>query len=300
VFKKIRELAPDARIVTCAVDLAVRHIGAMTIAREGEVFARRILHHRAFVPGGGPETALNIPSLPEIAQVKRQVQRARRRTGRIAPYVQSCAHLQRHYRRLCEDRFKKTVAAVFQFARFHGASLVIFEDLKRLLPDAANERGVNSALQSWNRRQIVNFAQNAAEEYGLRVVCVPAYFTSTVCARCGCMGGRFDRGVKRKRGEPRQARAAQAGIGLVPEVRHGVRLNHLGHWFACPSCRRQIHADINASENLHKVWLGTFPKCRSVQREPRVYEINGTRVQRDEVRAALTAALHPSTDEWPF
>jgi len=182
-----------------------------------------------------------------------------------------------HYRGLREDRYKKVVAAVFQYAKHHGAEVIVFEDLKKLLPDAANERGVNSALQRWNRGQVVGFARKIAEDYGLRVVTVPAFHTSMLCARCGLMGARFNRD------------------------RSGFSMDRLGHWFACPECGRQIHADINASENLHKVLLGTFPACKKIARQPATYQLGGEVVLRDDVDNAVHSMMaRAAIGETPF
>lgn len=271
-LRKIRADAPDLKLITCAVDLGVRHLGAATISCEGETTARRILHNRFRAPGPDGGGVINIPSLPQIAQVRRQIRRAQRRSGRVSPEVDGCRRLWAHYRHLCEDRYKKAVAAIFAFARAHGAHLVVFEDLKMLNPDSANERGVNRALQNWNRGRIVEFAKNTAEDAGLRVVTVPAYWTSRVCARCDGWGVRFNQGQRRRRGDD------------GPGSRVACELEYLGHWFLCPACGRSVHADLNASENLHRVFLGTFPKVQTIQRQPRIYEINGQPVRQDEVQ----------------
>ena len=278
MLRKIRTDAPELKLITCAVDLGVRHLGAATIAREGEIIGRRILHNRFLAPGadGG---VINIPSLPQIAQVRRQIRCAQRRSGRISPKVAGCRHLWTHYRHLCEDRYKKAVAAIFGFARAHGAHIVLFEDLKMLNPDSANERGVNRALQNWNRGRIVEFAKNTAEDAGLCVVTVPAYWTSRICARCNAFGVRFNQGQRRKPGDD----------GHVSRV--ACELDFLGHWFLCASCGRSVHADLNASENLHRVFLGTFPTVQTIQRQPRIYEINGQRVALDEIQQRAVEIL---------
>jgi len=290
-LKQIREKAPELELVTCAVDLGVRHIGAATIAREGEVIARRILHHRFFPPGGDPARPINIPSLAEIAEVKRQLRRARRRSGKPAPGKESCRRLQAHYRGLCEDRYKKVVAAIFEFAAAHGAHIVIFEDLRMLNPDSANERGVNAALMNWNRGSIVRFARATAEDRGLRVATVGAWWTSRICCRCDALGVRFEQGRRRE-----WARAPVASP--APPDRTACTISRLGQWFFCPACRRRVHADINASENLHRVFLGTFPKVERVGREPPAYEVGGQHVDFREIQRAAAAIL--SAPATPF
>lgn len=272
-----RELTPT----TCAVDLAVRHLGGVTIARAGEVTARRILHNRFYLPGTERERAINVPSLAEIAEVRWRLRKMKRRSGRPSPEKRSCRQLQEHYNHLCEDRFKKAVAAIFAYARHHQASLVLFEDLKKLRPDSANERGVNAALQRWNRGRVVAFAQAIAEDAGMRVVTVPAFYTSRICGRCGEPGVRFDQG--RKRGDD------------GPVARDAIRMHHLGHWFYCTGCGRRIHADLNASENLHRVFGGTFPEVKRVDRAQPIYTIANGKAERRidwrELEATAEATL---------
>jgi IS605 OrfB family transposase len=287
VIRKIRDDAPDLSLVTCAVDLAVRHLGAASVAREGRVFARRILHNRFFRPNDLRERALNIPSLPEIAAVRRRIRRAQRRSGRMSPAKDTCRRLWTHYRNLCEDHYKKAVAAIFAYALHHGAHLVIFEDLKMLNPDSANERGVNNALQNWNRGNIVRFAKMAAEDHGLRVVTVGAWWTSRLCARCGGMGVRFNQGKRRPWGQRRHTAPRP-----VPIDRLTCNIAPLGHWFLCPGCRSCLHADINASENLHRQFLGSLPTVKRLgSSRPPIYEVNGQRVEQARLEAAANELL---------
>jgi IS605 OrfB family transposase len=253
-LRKTRESAPDSTLITCAVDLAIRHLGALSIAREGEVFARRILKNRTSLPG--TDTCVNIPALADIAQLKRRLRTARRKSGKISPNKHSCRRLQEHYRNMQADRYKKAAAVICQYARLHGAQVLIFEDLKRLVPDTANERGVNNALASWNQGSIIDSAKKTAEDFGLRVVTVPAYYTSRLCARCNAVGVRYDQGRKRPFRTPRRV------FHVSESHRRAVEITALGHWFYCPNCQRRVHADLNASENLHKVFLGTFPYAK--------------------------------------
>jgi IS605 OrfB family transposase len=269
------------------VDLAVRHLGAVTVAQEGRVFARRILHNRFFLPNGTRERAINIPSLPEVAAVRRRIRRAQRRSGRMSPAKETCRRLWSHYRNLCADRYKKAVASIFSFALHHGAHLVIFEDLKMLNPDSANERGVNTGLQNWNRGNIVRFAKMGAEDYGLRVVTVGAWWTSRLCSRCGAMGVRFNHGKRRVWGQRRHAAPHHSATDRILR-----EIDRFGHWFLCAKCERCIHADINASENLHRQFLGLLPPVRRLgQAKPAVYEVNGKRVELAELEAAADRIL---------
>ncbi|MDQ7014018.1 MAG: hypothetical protein Q9O74_09005 [Planctomycetota bacterium] len=306
-----QDWTPDEPLLTCAVDLGIRDLGAASIARSvldpetkdwtSEIIARRVLHNRFFL-GEGRERAINIPSLSEVARVKKQLRRMRRATGKMAPGKESCARMAAHYRNMQEDRFKKGVAAIFCYARHYGAAAVIFEDLKMLNPDSANDRGINAALSSWNRGAIVGFAEQAAETYGLRVFKVPSYFTSRICAACDAMGIRFDRGAPKWRAKRAKVLEGKSGDAL----RNTPHLHHLGHWFVCPACERQVHADINASENLHRVLLGLFPKTATVKSKNRngrayVWRVNGHEVDKDtiETGAQRVLGLDPAGEPMP-
>lgn len=296
-------------LITCAVDLGIRDLGAASIAHctfdtqteawSIELRARRILHNRCFVDSGHQKTPINIPALPEIARTQRQLRRMRRATGTMAPEKASCARMAVHYRNMQEDRFKKAVAAIFLYARHHGASAVIFEDMEKFNPDSANERGINAALARWNRGAIVSFAEQAAEGYGLRVFKVPPYWTSRICPRCDAMGTRFDRGAPRY-----GKRRANALAGKDADALRNVpRLHYLGHWFVCPNCGHQAHADLNASENIHRVLLGTFPKVKPVDtRNGRsfAWTINGVRVDKDQIENGARRVLGLDLDNQPL
>ena len=273
-LSKFWEHNPDVGVTTCAVDLGIRHLGATSIACEGVVTKRRILHNRISLPDS--PAVVNVPSLAEIARVQRQLRRARRKTGKMSLAKTSCRHLQEHYRNMQADRFKKAAAALCAYASHFGADFLIFEDLQRLVPDTVNERGVNRALANWNRGAIVDFAEKIAEDYCLRVVKVPAYHTSRICASCNGVGQRFDQGVRRPFRKPRR------DFSVTDEERRSVRLSFLGHWFYCPKCHRRIHADINASENLHRVFLGTFPKAK---RDGDFLLVDGERIELATIKA---------------
>lgn len=282
VREKIREEAPDLPLTTCAIDLAVSHLGAATVAREGEVFARRLLNHRFHTPAGDRDHAINIPTMQQLNQARRALSRARAKTGGVRRGDDAFVRHRQRYRHLKDDRIKKAVAAMFQYARHYDARILLFEDLQALRPDAALDRGLNSAMQRWNRGMIVQFAKQVAEDFGLRVLTVGAGYTSRLCARCDSLGVRFDQG--------RRARRFEDNSASEPAARTELRAAKLGDWFYCPDCRRRVHADLNASENLHRVFLGTFPKAKGLSTRDGVH-VDGRQIKYADVERAAADAL---------
>ncbi|MGE3180115.1 MAG: hypothetical protein AB7N71_00665 [Phycisphaerae bacterium] len=264
--KKIEEEVENASdtLTTCAIDLAIRHLGAVTVKRGDRFIARRILSHRFDL--NGENSTINIPTLPQIAQVQRQLRSKRRRAGKMPPGKPTASRLQAHYRNLQDDRVKKAAFAIFEIARVNGAQIIVLENLRSLTFDTAREKGVNAALMRWNRGALVTRLFHEAEFQGMRVIEVPAYYTSRVCAQCDAIGVRFDTGTPRRRDEKAAALLGKSRDAL----RNAPRLNYLGHWFYCPACRRRVHADINASENLHRVFWQRFPEVQSTKEAERV------------------------------
>lgn len=246
-LKKLREVN-SSPITTCAIDLAIRHLGAVSVAVDGNIIARRIIHNRFSLPEYGDSRPINIPTLAMLSEAKRALGRARRKIGGTRRGDMTAGKLRDRYQHLQDDRTKKAVAALFAYARYHGAKVVIFENLQTLRTSAAFDRAINRALQAWNRGAILKMAQQLAEDAGLRVVTVRAWWTSKICARCDSLGVRYNQGGRTAEG---------------PLPRNSAKLNRLGKWFYCPSCQHRIHADLNASENLHRVFLETFPKTSS-------------------------------------
>ena len=244
---------------TMAIDLGIRHIAVATVMDDGKLVATRFIHNSPkAMTGEGSIHAM--PTLGQIAAMKRQLRQRLGQRGKPVKGEQSCRRLQAHIRHMSEDRFKKSAVAVVDVGRAFKVDIILVEQLEGLVPDAARERGINRALVNWNRRHTVSWIKTVAPDYGLRVLEIPPYWTSRICHRCDSLGQRYSL----SKGEMKP--------GAVEKL------------FGCPSCGYQCNADFNASINLHRVFLGTFPKIRSMGRGRA--RVNGKTVNLEDIRRA--------------
>jgi IS605 OrfB family transposase len=225
--------------VTCAVDLGIRHLAAATVRRDGKIVRARILRE--------DEQPARAPRLPAIARHKRSLAAGRRKRGKPVRGQDSFVELQAHVTKMGQDRFKKGARRIVAFARENACDLILIENLAGMIPDAERERGINRALMSWNRGNLVKWVKQFANDVGIRVVQVAPHWSSQLCSRCGSLGARFSA----ERGQP--------------------VFNPVGKTFACPRCGYTANADHNASVNIHRRFYGELPQVQNLrQRRYRV------------------------------
>lgn len=272
-LRKSRKI-PDG-LISCAVDLGLRHCGFATIAEySGETV--RIRRSRSLwlqSCGGGPE-------LSRIAEHKRELKRRRRLRGRPVAGEQSHIELQNHITHMGVDRFKKAARSIVNFALnverkiargddqpLPRADIILVERMEGFVPDAERERGINRALAAWNRGQLVERLKQLAEDYGFkgRIFEIHPAGTSQVCSRCGELGRRYS--IVRDE----TTRRPQIQFGWVEKL------------FACAACGYRANADHNASVNLHRKflspdWTNSFFQWSTMKdrraKETRIHELD--------------------------
>lgn len=210
-------------LITCAVDLGIRHLGAATVRKEGKLLRTRFLK-------------LTGPTLRRIAAHKKALRRGRSQRGKPVKGEESCIELQQHTTNMGEDRFKKGAHEIVSFARENSTDIIILENLKGFIANAAYEKGINKALAAWNRGNLVKWIKQTAQYYGIKVIEVDAFYSSRLCAKCGSPGARY----KIEKEKP------------VWEW--------VGKLFVCYECGYRVNADFNASLNLQKIFYDEFPK----------------------------------------
>lgn len=242
-----------------AVDLGVRHIGGFVVSegrREG---------NRWNVATGvkGIIQGASLPGLFEMRQHQRQLAAAKRLRGKPVRGELSFVDLQTHRTQMGGDRFKKAAAAIVELARRHDVHLIVFEDLKSLLPSARNERWINKEMLLMNRRRVVESVEQNAGEFG--ILCdhkLNPWLTSHLCSRCFRPGTRFSILAKdcfREHAARRDCR--EFGYPVWDPG---------GHLFRCPHCQCRLNADINAAGNLAARFFGLLPD-RAMTRKDWVY-----------------------------
>jgi IS605 OrfB family transposase len=197
----------------CAVDLNLQeHLAVCTIQTvEGKILAT------TFIGGGRRISGFRKQQLGRIA-------RNRRQTGRIAEGEQDNADLWRKITNVDESIAHLVSARIVQFAKLHGATILVFEHLGNLKPEKGKySRRGNSKRAYWMKGRIFQYAKYKAWNEGIITSRVNPRNTSRECARCHALVARYEAG--------RPAEGYTPGAPLV----------------LCPQCGMKGHADRNAS-----------------------------------------------------
>jgi IS605 OrfB family transposase len=214
-------------LITCAVDLGIRHLGVATICKGNRLLRTKFLKLKGL-------------SLAHIAEHQKALRHGRRLRGKPIKGEESFADFQKHITNMGEDRFKKGAHEIVSFAYENSADIIVLENLKGFIANATYEKGINKAMARWNRGNLVKWIKQTAQYYGIRVIEVDAFYSSRLCAKCGAPGVRYT-------------------------IKNGLsKREWVGKLFACYECGYRVNADFNASLNLHKIFhkifFGKFPK----------------------------------------
>jgi transposase len=288
---KGRRKLPEG-LVCCSVDLGLRNLGFATTA---SLSPKTATHRRVQVIRSRNLRLEGGPKLAEIASHKKKIRGLRRLRGKPVRGEMSHIGLQDHIEAMGRDRFKKAARAIVNFALnsaghkdrsgkvFPRADVIVLERLAGFIPDAERERGINRALASWNRAQLVERVKEMATDAGYknRVYEVHPAGTSQCCSRCGEVGRRYTI-VKRDN-------ASFIEFGWV------------GKLFACAKCHYRANADHNASINLHHVFsetnaMSAFYAWRELPEKARRQIISDL----DEALLHLLQAEHGLRVDLPF
>jgi putative transposase len=210
------QLAADPALLLCAVDLNINDALAVCTVQQvdGTVVASR------FFRGGDELHGRRKSLLGRIA-------RNRRTTGIIAEGEPDNATLWSRIRHLDDDAAHRLSRRIVDFAQAQGASLLVFEHLGSFRPERGKySRRANTKRSYWLRGKIFRFSRYKAWNLGIVTCRVNPKNTSRLCARCGAEVARYGHGDPREGYRP--------GAPLI--------------W--CPECRKEIHADHNASRNI--------------------------------------------------
>ncbi len=218
----------------CAIDLNItKHLAVCSILTvEGTVVASR------FIEGGKRLHGLRKRQLGRIA-------RNRSKTGVIAEGEQDNARLWAKVRTLDEQYAHLVSSRILQFAKEHGASILVFEHLGNFKPQKGKySRRANEKRSYWLRGRIHHYSKYKAWNDGLVTCRVSPRNTSRECARCGALVARYD--------------AGQPAEGYTP----GAPL------VACSCCGMKGQADRNASMVIGKRLLARSQQNIAQEKPP--------------------------------
>jgi len=208
-----KHITTQAQTKMCAVDLNLHeHLAVCTIQTvEGTILAT------TFIGGGRRISGFRKKQFGRIA-------RNRRKTGMIAEGEQDNADLWRKINNVDESISHLVSARIVQFAKQHGATILVFEHLGHLKPKKGKySRRGNSKRAFWMKGRIFKYAKYKAFAVGLLTSRVNPRNTSRECARCHSLVARYTEG--------QSAEGYTSGAPLV----------------LCPQCGMQGNADRNAS-----------------------------------------------------
>ena len=210
---KIAEQVTSTDTKICAVDLNINeHIAVCSVQTvEGTIIATR------FIGGGRAIAGFRKKLLGRIA-------RNRSQTGIIAENEQDNADLWRKIRHADEHVAHLLSARIVQFAKEHGASMLVFEHLGNLKPEKGKySRRGNTKRAYWMKGRLFKYARYKAWQHQIVTSRVNPANTSRACHRCHSLVVRYN--------------AGQAVEGYTP----GASL------VLCETCQMRDHSDRNAS-----------------------------------------------------
>ena len=208
-----QQVATHAHTTMCAVDLNLNeHLAVCTVQTvEGTILAT------TFIGGGRRIAGFRKQQLGRIA-------RNRGKTGMIAAGEQDNAALWRKINNVDESISHLVSARIVQFAKEHGATILVFEHLSHLKPEKGKySRRGNRKRAFWMKGRIFTYAKYKAWNEGIITSRVNPRNTSRACARCHALVARYE--------------AGQSAEGYTP----GAPL------VLCQECGMQGNADRNAS-----------------------------------------------------
>lgn len=211
---KIAEQLTNTTTALCAIDLNIgATLAVCTIQTvEGTILAT------TFITGGKRIHGIRSRQLGRIA-------RNRSKTGTIAEGEQDNAALWHRLRHADEAVSHRVSTRIVQFAKAHGASILVFEHLGNLKPEKGkySKRG-NMKRAYWMKGRMFTYAKYKAWNEGILTSRVSPRNTSRECARCHAPIIRYAQGMRRAEGYT-------VGTPLM----------------VCPECGKRDNADRNAS-----------------------------------------------------
>ena len=228
-----KQVTTSASTKMCAVDL---NLGEQLAVCTIQTVAGTILATK-FIGGGRRISGFRKKQLGRIA-------RNRRKTGIIARCgEQDNADLWRKIRNKDEDIAHLVSARIVQFAKEHGATILVFEHLGNLKPAKGkySHRG-NSKRAFWMKGRIFTYSKYKAWNEGIITSRVNPRNTSRECAGCHRLVARYAQG--------------QPCLGYTP----GAPL------VLCHACGMQGNADRNASLVIGQRLIARYQK--STQEKP--------------------------------
>jgi putative transposase len=260
---KVVEQLANTETRLCAVDLNLdQHLAVCTVqTAEGSTLATK------FLSGGKEVHGFRKKLLGRIA-------RNRSKTGILAEDQQENVALWAKIRHVDEQVSHLVSARIVQFAKQHGARILVFEHLGTLKPQKGKySRRSNAKRAYWMKGRIFTYAKYKAWQEGILTSRVSPRNTSRECARCHGPIARYD--------------ARHAPEGYTP----GTPL------VFCPHCSMKGNADRNASLVIGQRLLARFQKQHQPRQEKPSTPLSET--ERDEKSSGVARSQDAESQGGP-
>lgn len=232
-LKSVEALMQEATRI-CSVDLNIsEHLAVCTILTlDGECVATK------FIRGGQD---LNHRRRRQLGRIYRRMSD----TGVVGKDEQHCRRRWDKVQNINRNEAHRVSRRIVEFALQHGASIIVFENLKNFRPRKTDVNGQGKRRSSranlkrslWLRGMVQQFTGYKGQEFGIVVRTVPAYYTSRRCSGCGQPVIRYDEN------EPPEG------------YTEGAPLTY------CLGCGKRDNADRNAALNIGRKFLKQHRKA---------------------------------------
>jgi putative transposase len=172
-LRKVEELVKDPSLKICAVDLGMNRHAMMTIQdTEGRVYAAKFI-------SAAKDNHLRKRYLEKIVNLQKET--------RIIPEGERFAkHLWDKVSNLNDDIAHRISRQIVEFAKIHGAEIIVFEYLGSLKPSrGTRSHRLNQKFILWVKGRIFRYTRYKALHEGIITCRVSPKETSSRCPYCG-------------------------------------------------------------------------------------------------------------------
>lgn len=172
-LKKIENLVKEKDLKFCTVDLGINRHAVLTIQdSKGRVYAVKFIH-------GKKDNHLRKRYLEKIVRLQKK-------TGIIPKGERFAKHLWDKVSNLNDDIAHRVSRQIIEFAKKHGAKVIVFEYLDNLKPEKGTKSHyLNQKFNHWVKGRIFRYTQYKGLHAGMVTSRVSPKNTSKRCPYCG-------------------------------------------------------------------------------------------------------------------
>jgi IS605 OrfB family transposase len=242
--KKIEEQKKEnPNLTTLSIDMGLKHIAVITVRKAGKIVFVKFFR----------SSAIESHRLRHLLSIFNK----QKKSGKAVKGERSNKQLWHHIGYMNLAHAHLVSLRIIEIAQRFSVDVIIIEHLRKFrsgesgCTTAFNRKGekrskkFNRKFTYWLKGKLEFNLRYKALEHGILVKSVNPAFTSQICNKCGGFGERFS--------HPPSNSPHKGGRTAL---------------FRCFYCGYCANADFNASLNLHKVFLDTFPLPKRKNKKP--------------------------------